>query len=46
MHDVEAHVTGTHDPENRVQVGTVVVEQATDIVDRFGDLDDLILEQT
>ena len=43
--DVEAHVAGPHDPQDGVQVGAVVVEQAADTVHGFGDLDDVVLEQ-
>jgi len=45
VHDVETHVPRPHDPEDRVQVCTVVVEQAADVVHRLGDLDNVLLEQ-
>ncbi len=45
MHDVKAHVAGADDPEDRIEVGTVVIEQSAGGVHRRGDLDDVLLEQ-
>ena len=45
VHDVEAHVAGAHDTEDRVQVRAVVVEQAADLVDGRGDRVDLLFEE-
>ena len=45
MDDVEAHVPGADDAEDGIEVGTVVVEKATDAVDSGGDSRDVLLEQ-
>ena len=45
MDDVEAHVAGTALPEDRVEVGPVVVHDGTHIVQHRGDLLDALFEQ-
>lgn len=44
VHDVEAHVAGTHLAEKRVEVGPVVIEESAGVVHELGDLDNLGLE--
>ena len=45
VHDVKAHVARAHGAQDGVQVGAVVVQQSTDVVHRFGDLDNLLLKE-
>ena len=45
MDDVEAHVAGPGDPEDRVEVGPVVVKEPTHFVDRRGQVGDVFFEQ-
>ena len=46
MHDVESHIAGTHLAEQRVEVGSVIVEETSGIVHKLGDLENLNLEHT
>ena len=43
--DVEAHVAGPHHTQDGVEIGTVVVEETTDLVDGIGDGHDVLLEE-
>ena len=43
--DVEAHVAGPRDPDDGVQVGAVVVEEGTRVVEDLRDLLDPLVEQ-
>ena len=43
--DVEAHVARADHPQDRVEVGAVVIHEAPDLVHRCRDLDDVLLEQ-
>jgi hypothetical protein len=43
--DVEPHVAGANDADDRVEVGPVVVEETTDLVHRRLDLLDVLFEQ-
>jgi hypothetical protein len=45
VHDVESHVAGTHDAEDRVEIGAVVIEEPAHLVHGPGDLDDVFFEQ-
>src|SRR5690606_25502207 len=45
VHDVEAHVTGTHTTHDGVEVRTVVVELRTRRVSQLGDLENVAFEQ-
>ncbi len=46
MHDVESHIAGTHLAEQRVEVGSVIVERPPHRSTSFGDLENLNLEHT
>ena len=43
--DVEPHVTGPRFPDDRVEVGTVVVEQRTAGVEDLGHVGDVLVEE-
>jgi hypothetical protein len=43
--DVEAHVAGARDPDHRVQVRAVVVEERAGVVEDLRDLLDALVEQ-
>ena len=45
MDDVEAHVAGPRDPDHRVQVRAVVVEERTRLVEDPRDLLDALVEE-
>ena len=46
VHDVEAHVARTHGAQERVHVGSVIIEQASATVHQRRDLLDVFLEET
>ena len=45
MDDVEAHVSGPRPADDRVEVGAVVVEERSGVVEDLGHLDDVLVEQ-
>ena len=45
MDDVEAHVPGPRDPDDRVQVRAVVVEECPSVVEDRSDLLDALVEE-
>ena len=46
VHDIEAHVAGPRDADQRVEVRTVVVEERTGVVRQLRDLQDVLLEDS
>src|SRR5438105_1026607 len=46
VHDIEAHVAGPRDADQRVEVRTVVVEERTGVVRQLRDLQDVFLEDS
>ena len=46
VHAIEAHLGGFDDPENRVQVGPVAVDQPAGLMHRGGDRTQLFFEQS
>ncbi|MNC46614.1 hypothetical protein D3C75_956390 [compost metagenome] len=46
MHHIEAHIPRPRNAHNSVGVGTVIIEQASRLVDNLGNLRDMALEQS
>ena len=46
VHDIEAQITRTAFAQHWVEVGTIVVHQATSLVNELGNLSDIVLKDT
>ena len=46
MHDIEAHVAGPRDPDQRVEVGHIEIHLHALLVGEAGDFEDVFLEES
>ena len=46
VHDVESHITRTYNPQERIHIGSVVVQKASASVNKFRNLSDFLFEKT